>query len=520
MSQPISARDAEIIATYQKLQNKSETARTLGLSRNIIRGVLTKYADELDPVTDPEGAVCPKKAAKRKTFVVTSVLNNCPIHKPFLAALETYCDLNDAQLIAIPVRYKNLSLYAGKYEVEWPSELDPYYLTRDVSLSSNLMILGSMRIQATAKRPLSGTHGISKGKSAIFGHPRVALETHATPTHKYPLVYMTTGSVSMPAYSDTKAGRIGEFHHTLAAVVIETDGDKFWWRHLHWGDGTITDLGMDYDANGAYEAPPAEALIPGDVHVGWGSEDSPVFSQLHRETSYRAIVLHDILDFFSASHHHDNQPALKYMKALYGRDDVDQELMDVVAFMEHNIPVDVHRHVIRSNHHDHLDRWLNSKKVPENPKNLELWYRLNARRLGLIRERAEAGLPVNDWRPPGALELVLAEYWDENTPWSIQDDREPLEIAGIDCSQHGDRGPNGSRGSRAGFAKVQRKTIIGHSHSPGIHDGCYQVGLSCRTDLPYNTGYSSWLNCSAIIYANGTRTLLPVIDGHYRRPTK
>jgi hypothetical protein len=60
------------------------------------------------------------------------------------------------------------------------------------------------------------------------------------------------------------------------------------------------------------------------------------------------------------------------------------------------------------------------------------------------------------------------------------------------------------------------KTIIGHSHSPGIDGGCYQTGTSTPLRLDYNKGPSSWLNCHCVLYANGKRSLLPIIDGEWR----
>ncbi len=89
-------------------------------------------------------------------------------------------------------------------------------------------------------------------------------------------------------------------------------------------------------------------------------------------------------------------------------------------------------------------------------------------------------------------------------------------IRGIEIGQHGDRGSNGSRGSMRGFSKLGVKTIIGHSHTPGIEEGCYQVGTSSRLNLNYNIGPSSWLNTHCVIYPNGKRTLINVINGRWR----
>jgi hypothetical protein len=76
---------------------------------------------------------------------------------------------------------------------------------------------------------------------------------------------------------------------------------------------------------------------------------------------------------------------------------------------------------------------------------------------------------------------------------------------------HGDKGPNGARGSLKNLRGVGVKSIIGHSHSPGISEGCYQVGTSSCLRLDYNAGPSGWLNTHCVLYANGKRSLINII---------
>ena len=70
---------------------------------------------------------------------------------------------------------------------------------------------------------------------------------------------------------------------------------------------------------------------------------------------------------------------------------------------------------------------------------------------------------------------------------------------------HGDRGPNGARGSAKNLRRIGIKSVIGHSHSPQISEGCYQVGTSSRLKLEYNEGPSGWLNTHCVIHADGKR---------------
>jgi hypothetical protein len=64
--------------------------------------------------------------------------------------------------------------------------------------------------------------------------------------------------------------------------------------------------------------------------------------------------------------------------------------------------------------------------------------------------------------------------------------------------------------------RIGVKSIIGHSHTPAIEEGCYQVGTSTKLSRGYTHGPSSWLNTHCLIYPNGKRTLINVIDGKWR----
>lgn len=511
-------RTDDVLEMYAKVGTQEGTALALGVNRSTVKKALAKDKQASKVIADPSPGVIPAEAAKLKRFVVTCALNNCDVNLSFLKSLQTFCEVENAQLLVIPVAYKNVSLFSGAYNPEWPKVLEKYYITGDLELSSNLVIMGSMRIQATAARPLQGTIGVSKGKSAIFGHPRLALETVPTPMSKMPLVYMTSCTVSKPEYSNTKAGRLGEFHHNPGATIIETDGNKFWWRHVHPDKfGSFIDIKDQYGPDGSvFPALPAEAVIVGDVHVGFDDPSvvDAVVGDLVMSTRAKNVILHDLLDFFSASHHHINSNVLRVLKAARGKSSVYGELQSVASWLDKYCKSGTRYHIIRSNHHDHLDRWLNNNSALIDAENLWLWHHLNAVQMKIALDMVKSAKHAEKWGVTSAFELAMQALCKKNTLdlFSFADDKTPLEFCGIDCSNHGDKGPNGARGSRAGFARVQRKTFIGHSHSPGIHDGCYQVGKSAKGEA-YLSGYSSHLHCSGMIYSDGNRTLFPIIDG-------
>lgn len=61
--------------------------------------------------------------------------------------------------------------------------------------------------------------------------------------------------------------------------------------------------------------------------------------------------------------------------------------------------------------------------------------------------------------------------------------------------------------------KKGKVSLTGNSHSPCIEKGVVQVGTSSYLKLEYNPGPSSWMNSHCVVYKNGKRALLNVLDG-------
>jgi hypothetical protein len=93
---------------------------------------------------------------------------------------------------------------------------------------------------------------------------------------------------------------------------------------------------------------------------------------------------------------------------------------------------------------------------------------------------------------------------------------ESFVVNGIELSLHGDLGPNGSRGSAVNLNKIGIRSIIGHTHAPCIEKGVVQVGTSSYLRLEYTSGPSSWLQTHGLVYQNGKRALVNVIEGEWR----
>jgi hypothetical protein len=78
----------------------------------------------------------------------------------------------------------------------------------------------------------------------------------------------TTGAVTVPNYTDSRAGKQGEFHHILGAVVVEIESrKKFHLRHIQARkDGAFIDLNQAYFPDGEIQPTDATIVILGDAH--------------------------------------------------------------------------------------------------------------------------------------------------------------------------------------------------------------------------------------------------------------
>jgi hypothetical protein len=256
----------------------------------------------------------------------------------------------------------------------------------------------------------------------------------------------------------------------------------------------------------------AAALICGDTHVA-KSDMQVINATFNGDESIcgrlkpHKIVYHDLLDFESRSHH-DRNLLTERIQRIYGekQDIVEHEIMEAISFIDEMTPEKSEPIVIIANHDEHFDRWLREANPSLDPVNArffhEAWYKLLS-----YYEKHREFIP--------AFELFYHERGNKRARFIRRDDI--LKIAGIYCNFHGDKGLNGSRGSTLAYARLGVKTVVGHSHSPEIMDGCYKVGVSGKLDMDYNYTPTSWLNSHVVIYANGKRSLINIIDGKWAK---
>lgn len=435
--------------------------------------------------------VLPKfNKTKSKRYIITSAVNDTPINEDQFKTLERIAKETDARLIVIATVYKNPDMTRQGFlqTLSWPAETLPYICQERFAINKNLVIRGDARIRVTAINPLQGANHAGDMKSEIFGHPQLAMEMVPTPKDSIPKALMTTGTISEENYGGSWSAKKAEFHHTHSALFVEVKGSKFWPTQLQWDGEGIQLFDKYYACKRSKRAPKLAGVVYGDIHRdSMTKKESAILDELIGGLKADKNVLNDLLDFHSGSHHKEYDLLTNLRSPDF---DVRGELDRTVDWLS-SVPNPV---IVSSNHNDHLDQWFNRYNTRKADSNIKLYAELmglaNSSTCGLF----EAYVNSQD---------VEAEFTNPN---------EEYNIAGIDVSQHGHKGPNGARGSAKSFARTGRKTVIGHSHTPGIYKGCWQTGTSAMT-MDYAKGYSSWRMAHVIIAASGKRSFIFVVDG-------
>lgn len=451
-----------------------------------------------------------KAEGKTARFVIASLTNNSRINSKFMDTLEGYCDINDAMLGIIPIHYKNISLFQDKtYIKTWSKRATPYMIDGIITVGRNVDIMADAKIQATAVNPLSGLGPIGGSRSTIYGHPQLAHECVPTPASMNAKRMWTTGSVNIGSYSRTKEGYKGKFHHTMSALVVESYKGDTWVRQLGCDTkGGFHDLGTYYCGDTTREAS-IDVLTPGDTHEMFQDPkvaDTTYFAKdsICAMLKPKHIMFNDILDGYSGSHHHLNDALLQYEKHVKGTNNYRAELDSLVKFLE-SLEEGPQFHIVPSNHDQHLYKFLNRANVNEDHVNA----------LFIAEMQYAMRKAINEDRDPSPLKLFLDEYCSLDI--NYLDVNKPYIINKVDHSQHGDQGPNGSRGSARGLAKASMKMTIGHTHSSRIEKGVFQSGASAKR-MDYERGISQRTQAHVLQYENGKRTIVEIFNGRHRAP--
>lgn len=456
-----------------------------------------------------------KKIKKHKRFVITTAVSGQRAHHGFVASIKNYCERNKAMLIILPSHDPAHNLDTV---IDW--HLDPILVDEELAfeetpLNTNFFISG-IRVTAKQINPITGMSEISQTMgSFISASPKQLLEYDTVSANKLPHARMTTGACTLPNYKTTRGtslrlGYLAHFQHLIGAVIVEIQDDNIYhFRQVQAAeDGSFCDLGLKYNKKTVTKEVPI--LVMGDYHAGEHDESAVgAWIELINQLEIDEVVFHDMFNGNSVNPHEEQDIMLRSERARKGLNVLENELVIASTEIDRILGLKSVKKgvIVKSNHDDMIDRWLRKAKYTKDPMNFEFGTALSAN----IMAASKKGIDKDFFKT--GLELTKNPKHANKIKWLGVD--EDYAVGGVNLGAHGDKGPNGARGSIKSLAKSYPRCVIGHSHTPGIWKGAFQVGTTSLLRLGYNRGPSSWIHCSCLVYRNGQRQLINSIDGSW-----
>lgn len=445
-------------------------------------------------------------------FVVTTAVTGCGLDTKAYDSVKQYCKANDAALLVLVSSDPASNLdrgSLGRIDKRLTSEA---IVLEDTHLNSNIF-LSTVKLSAKHIDPITSLTRVGQREgSFIYASPKQRLKASPVSNVKMPHFLMTTGAITIPDYTSTnymsnRTAYIATHDHVMGAVVVEIgDSDEYHFRQIQFDkSGSFIDLGRQYDGKKIKSIRP-EAFVLGDWHAGSTCPMAKqVWKSVCKDLKPKRLFMHDLFDGRSINHHEAQNIDSLAKRAELGHLNLLDELKLVARDLEELKSWTDELIVVKSNHDEFLDRFLQKGNFSGDPHNYKTF-------LKLAYEKVDKNVDPLIY---GVEELAgLDDKVAKAITWLERD--EDYIIAGIQLGAHGDKGANGSRGGLKQMEKAYGNSVTGHSHSPEVIRGAWQVGTSSTLKLSYNVGPSSWLNTSCLVYPNGQRQLINAIDGNYK----
>lgn len=446
-------------------------------------------------VSEENHARIQSEVKKHKVFVIASITAGQDLNVKALNAVKNYVKRNSGKMLLIATQplYKSAT-----FDRRTPLNCIVTGLTR---------LNGHLSINPTPLNPkmvdtVSGLGRFTKEEtSVIIGSPRRRLKLVASYATT-PRALISSQSLTLPNYIFDKQGQVATELHRNGALIVEIIDDRtFITRHVTFNsDGSFTDLGKRYRANGSVENAKALAMIDGDDHALFTDKQfEKAKIEMYQEFKPEVLYKHDVFDAYSISHHHENDFLLKARKGQLGS--LAHEAKVTADHLEKHSQYVGEVRVVKSNHDLHINRWLSSGRYIKDPINSQLAH--------------ELVVATNKGKDP---EEVLLRMFQPLKKVKFLGRNESSKVAGYECGFHGDKGANGAKGSTLGLENLGIKMIVGHTHTPEDFNDFTNAGTSSLLNMEYNDGdASTWLHGTVIIWADGSRQLITAINGIWRK---
>lgn len=433
-----------------------------------------------------------------KYYILTSAQNATEVHSNFWNNILAFKEKIGAELHVSPYKYKNPTTRKENKDQEseswWDERVVPYLDLGEVRLHKNLIFVASNKIAATSPNPLAKKETVTGVSSAIFAHPRQQIKSLPVLKGYHKKRIMTTGTCTELDYSETNAGFLGRFHHTLGFVLVEIrDNDIFHARCISADkSGNFIDVAFEVTDGVVSMAKNPLAIILGDLHIGFHKPKRlEAAINLYGEMYPNNIVLHDIFDGVSINPHEKDNPINRIKLHKQGKLNLESEINLMMAHLTDINNTFNKVHIVKSNHDVFLDRYINSQDWRKDIMNGEIYLQLATKAI-----YAENGL----------IPYLIEEKFGQEI--NCLGYNSSLIIGDYECGLHGDKGSNGAKGSPRALSSQAKKTITAHGHGYWLLDGSIGVGTCTEIHEGYAKGLSSWGWADAIINANGKAQLL------------
>lgn len=470
----------------------SSILERFGITKNVVR---VEDTDEFKQASKREFGV-------KKYYIVTWEQNETPLHEDFFNNILAYKSYLDAEFSVILGRYKNpTSVFVDNKHDNWNERTRPYWDANRHQISKYLRVLADVKINPTRKYPLNGMQDLANGCTVVVGHPRLRFRVEPSLSDHPNRMLFTTGAITLPNYTDSSLGAIGEGSHKYGFVIIEVnEDDTFFIRQVEAEeDGSFIDLCHEVRNGEVSVIHEAEGLVCGDTHH-WQLD--PVIDKQNDficETfNVKSLVLHDVIDGESCNNHKVKSAIQQFKRYSKGQHLIDKELSDLADWLKGKLkynPV-----IPQANHNDRFDRVLDEdwRKDIHNA----LFYLNYTNKV--LTENVDKGVVAYYLEEVFGDKVKTLKYTDS------------YKIGKYECSQHGDYGSNGAKGSPVSFRNLGIPIILAHSHSPYRADDLFYVGTNTYLTLDYNQkGSSSWLTANVLIAKNGIAQHIVFNNGRF-----
>lgn len=440
-------------------------------------------------------------------FVITTVLAGCKVDRKFFKSLKQYCEEKNALLLLLPVSdpASNRSKLSQHMMFD-PILKDEHFVYDDLALNTNFYISG-LKLQAKQINPFTGLKRIGQRTGSFcYGSPKQTLEP--IPNSKFPKVMMSPGALTLPDYTthryiSNRTAYIAHHDHLMGALVVEIEDSKLYYTAQLQADnkGRFIDYGVMYDGS-KQESVGLAGFVMGDLHVDDHDEQAlNCWKKVMTDLPPEYLLIHDGLNGHSVNHHERKKGISQALSFDGNRLSLDRELKrysevmnDLATYARKKVKV------VKSNHDEFIDRWLEDGLHVKEPQNALIGHKLW----------------IAKYEGKDPLETGAILYGLKKEKFDFLQRDESFKIGGVELGFHGDQGANGSKGGLQSHENSHGNSVTGHTHEERILRGAWVVGTTSKLRVGYNKGASSWTQTSCLVYANGMRQLITSIKGKCR----